>query len=39
MWPMQIETNLTQKEFDELTMVGFVLVGPQKDSTSMSNMQ
>jgi len=26
-WPVQIGTNLTQKEVDNLTMVGFMLVG------------
>jgi hypothetical protein len=38
MWPVQIGTNLIQKEVDDLTMVGFMLVGPQKDFTSMNNM-
>jgi hypothetical protein len=38
MWTVQIETNIIQKEVDNLTMVGFMLVGPQKDFNSMNNM-
>jgi hypothetical protein len=36
---MQIGTNLTHKEVDDLMMVGFLLVGSRKDSTFMNNMQ
>jgi len=38
-WLVQIGTNLPQKEVDGAMMVGFVLVGPWKDSTFMNNMQ